>query len=91
MKQPPDGWSTLKSHQRDILISLNNDGPESGNALNRRLGQVVAHTTTHNHLDTLENAGLVSVAPKDDRENIYQITGNGEELLSKARRWMNDE
>ena len=85
---PPEEWLALSSHRRDILVTLDVDGPGSGYGLWERIGEDVTPPTTHRNLQALIDAGLVAVSPKDDRENAYQITDDGRALVDAAREWM---
>ena len=88
MTEPPHEWLALPDHQRDLLTTLDVDGPGSGSGLYRRVGNEVSRPTTHSNLKRLEDSGLVAVSPKNGRENTYEITEEGRRVLEEAREWM---
>lgn len=87
-KAPPEEWAELSSYQRDLLVSLDTDGPHSGNGMWRRFGKESTPATTHRHLNELIEHGYVTAEKKDGRENIYEVTPEGRKLLETAREWM---
>lgn len=88
ISDPPEAWLRLSAHERDILVTLDVDGPCSGKELSDRVGLDIHYSSTHRGLQNLLEADLISVEPKDGRENNYQVTSDGASLLSVVRGWM---
>ena len=85
---PLGEWLALSSHRRDILVTLDVDGPGSGYGLWERIGKDVTPPTIHKNLVTLREAGLVDATEKDGREHVNHITDEGRALVDAAREWM---
>lgn len=76
-------WRQLNTERRDILVALARDGPASGADVHRRLRGKEPQTepSTHRNLQVLLDSGMVGREPVDKRENRYQLTAKGVELV----------
>lgn len=79
-------WRELNNEKRDILVALAVDGPASGADIHRRLrgNEPQTEGTTHRNLQTLLDWSLVSRESVDGRENRYQLTDDGHNLVQQG-------
>lgn len=90
-QDPPDEWLRLDDLQRDILTSLDVDGPASGNELRDRVGlggERAVKSTVHRHIGRLREKGLVESYPDRGPSATSRITDRGRRVLAGAREWM---
>lgn len=83
----PDDFRDLTGAQRDIMYSLAFDGPASGKEVFTRVGGGPGpenRSSTYPMLKDLAARGLVEVEPRDDRENEYRLTAEGDELVERV-------
>jgi DNA-binding PadR family transcriptional regulator len=82
----------LTGFQRDLLYVIAGSDQPSGQAIRRTLEAYidnVNHGRLYPNLDTLVEHGLVEKGDQDQRTNYYEVTEEGEALLSRRREWEN--
>lgn len=79
-------WRELNNEKRDIFVVLAVKGPASGADIHRRLrgNEPQTEGTTHRNLQTLLDWSLVSRESVNGRENRYELTENGAELVQRT-------
>lgn len=85
-------YATLTAFQRDLLHVVAERegacGAELGRAVSEYRGRrAAASGRLYPNLDTLVDAGLVTKAERDGRENAYRVTAQGERALEERRAW----
>jgi DNA-binding PadR family transcriptional regulator len=82
----------LTGFQRDLLYVIAGSDQPSGQAIRRTLEAYidnVNHGRLYPNLDTLVEHGLVDKGDQDQRTNYYEVTAEGQALLSRRREWEN--
>jgi len=82
----------LTGFQRDLLYVIAGSDQPSGQTIRREMEQHVDnvnHGRLYPNLDTLVEHGLVEKGDQDQRTNYYEVTAEGEALLSRRREWEN--
>lgn len=81
----------LTAFQRDILYVVEGRDDPHGLAIKTGLEEYyetdVNHGRLYPNLDQLVERGLVEKGEFDKRTNIYNLTGEGKEIIKKRRNW----
>lgn len=88
---PPRDWLELSAIRRDVLVSLDVDGPGSSKEIHDRIGGVdgrQSYQAVARNMSALRDAGLVEAYPETGRNAENRLTPDGRELLGEAREWM---
>lgn len=83
----------LTGFQRDLIYTISGTEEPYGLAIKEALQQYrneeVNHGRLYPNLDTLVEHGLVDKGDQDQRTNYYEVTAEGQALLSRRREWEN--
>jgi len=88
MPTVPPEWQDLAPYARDILLTLALDGGASGHEIHVALGGDPgdhSHPSIYRNLADLNGKGLVASTERDGRTDEWDLTNDGEALVSRLR------